>query len=141
MFRGKILTDFPNLFLSHDVEKNDKLILNYFWGEYKHEIFFHYITLYNVGLVDQRYWRFFILEINEKEKISTTLNKRIVALDYAEKTLLVLSSASSDACFCSFTIVIDATVKITSVGFNLVLLISNRIVKVFLQIRGKKKSA
>ena len=141
MFRGKILTDFPNLFLSHDVEKNDKLILNYFWGEYKHEIFFHYITLYNVGLVDQRYWRFFILEINEKEKISTTLNKRIVALDYAEKTLLVLSSASSDACFCSFTIVIDATVKITSAGFNLVLLISNRIVKVFLKIRGKKKSA
>ena len=42
--------------------------------------------------------------------------------------------------FCSFTIVIDAIVKITSAGFSLVLLISNRIVKVFLKIRGRKKN-
>ena len=30
MFNGKSLTDFTNLFSSHDFQKNDKIILEYF---------------------------------------------------------------------------------------------------------------
>ena len=30
MFNGKSLTDFTNLFSSHDFKKNDKIILKYF---------------------------------------------------------------------------------------------------------------
>lgn len=38
-----------------------------------------------------------------KEKISKTLTKYIAALNYADKTLLVLSGASCGVTLCAFT--------------------------------------
>ena len=42
---------------------------------------------------------FFIVEINDRAKMSKPPNKYITALDYADKTLLVLQDARSDASF------------------------------------------
>ena len=42
--------------------------------------------------------------------MSKTLNKYITALDYADKTLLVLSGASSGVSLCSFFTVIGTHV-------------------------------
>ena len=83
---------------------------------------------------------FFITEINGKEKIIQTLSKYITALDYGDKTLLVLSGASNDASLCSFTTVICRPVGIASASISLVFLISSEIVKMFLEtvIRRKK---
>lgn len=68
-----------------------------------------------------------------------TFNKFITALDYAEKTLLVLSSASSGNCLCSLTTIFGTPVGIANASINLVFLISNGIAKMFLKTVGRVK--
>ena len=65
---------------------------------------------------------FFIAKINNREKMSKTLNKYMTTLDYADKALLVLSGASNDVSLCSFTTAIDSPVAITSASICLVFL-------------------
>ena len=67
--------------------------------------------------------------MNDREKVKKTLNKYITALDYADKTFLLLSGANSGVSLCSFTAVIDAPVGVANANFSLVLLIRNGIVK------------
>ena len=82
---------------------------------------------------------FFITKINDRRKISYTLNKCITALDFASKTLLVFlfaGLASSDVSLFSFTTVISALVGIASFSISLMFLVSSEIVK---NIFGKKR--
>ena len=57
---------------------------------------------------------FFIAETNDREKMSKTLNKYSTVLNYAGKTLLVLSEADSCIFQFSFTIVIGTPVGIAN---------------------------
>ena len=52
--------------------------------------------------------------------MSKTLNKCITVLDYTEKTLLVLSGASTGVSLCSFTTIISTLVGIESARTSLV---------------------
>ena len=47
---------------------------------------------------------FFIVAINDRVKISNTINKYITALGYSDKTLLVLTDPSIFVCICSMTL-------------------------------------
>lgn len=71
---------------------------------------------------------FFISEISDREKMSKTLSRNIIALDYADKNFLVLSDESSGISLCSFTTAIGPPSSISQV-----FLISNGIVKMFLK--------
>ena len=85
-------------------------------------------TLYNSdSLESNRYKSFFIL------------SKYIKALDYADKTLIVLPGTSSGVSLCSFTSATSTPVRITSANISLVFLISNGIVKIFLKTMGRKR--
>ena len=55
---------------------------------------------------------FCITEINDGEKMSKTLNKYIIALNYAKKAVLVLSVASGGISLWCFTTVIGTPVNI-----------------------------
>ena len=78
-------------------------------------------------------------EINNRENKSKKLNKYITTLDYADKTLLVSSAASSGVSLCLFTTAIGTPGVIASVSISLVFLISIWIVEIFLETvrRGK----
>ena len=72
--------------------------------------------------------------------MSKTLNKYIRALDYADKTLFVLSVASSVFSLCSFTTVIGAHVGIASATISLAVFICNGIVTMLLKTMGRNKN-
>ena len=72
---------------------------------------------------------FFIAGINNREKMSKTLNYYITAIDYADRTLLVFSGKSSCASIYSFTIANGTPAGIASASISLLFLISNEIVK------------
>lgn len=76
---------------------------------------------------------FFIAEIEQRKKMSDVLNKYITALDYADKILLVLSSASFDCFICSIAAIMSAPVGIVNASISLVLLVRNLILKTFLK--------
>ena len=79
-------------------------------------------------------------EINDGEKMSKTLNKYIVALNYAEKAVLVFPGASSSICLCCFATAIGTLVDIAIAIVGLVFFIINGIIKMFLKTTGKKKT-
>ena len=70
--------------------------------------------------------------------MSKTLNKYIIALDYAEKAVLVFPGASGGISRCCFTTVIGTLVDIAIAIIDLVFLIINGIIKMFLKTTGKK---
>ena len=74
-----------------------------------------------------------------REKVSIVTNKYITALDYAAKTLLVLSAASSGVYLCSFVTVIELPVGIASTIIGLVFLVGNAILRTFLKLMTKKE--
>ena len=82
---------------------------------------------------------FFIAEIEQRKKMSDVLNKYITALDYADKILLVLSSASFDCFICSIAAIMSAPVGIVNASISLVLLVRNLILKTFLKTIWKKR--
>ena len=59
-------------------------------------------------------------EINDREKMSRTLNKNITVLDNADKTLLVLSGAGGDVFLFLFTTVTGTYVAIAGAIIRLV---------------------
>ena len=67
-----------------------------------------------------------------------TFNMYITTLDYADKTLLVSVSASSDVSLSTFNTVIDTLVAIASASINLVYRISNVIFKTLKKVVRKK---
>ena len=74
------------------------------------------------------------------EKMSNTLiNKYSTALDYADKTLMVLSGATSGVSLCLFTTIIGTPVGITSASISLVFLIGNGIVRMYLKTMRRQK--
>ena len=64
----------------------------------------------------------FVDEISEREMMNKTRNNSITALDYADKTLLVLSSASSGVSICSFSTDIGKHVGVASASISLAFL-------------------
>lgn len=83
---------------------------------------------------------FFIVEVNNKEKMRNILSKSITALNYTDKTLMVLSGANSGASFSLFTTVIDLPGGTASLSISLVFLVSKCFVKNVFEINGKKKA-
>ena len=61
------------------------------------------------------------------------ISQHITALNYAEKSLLVLSGASSGVSLFSFTNAISTTVRIASAGINFLFPITKGIFKMFLK--------
>ena len=69
---------------------------------------------YNSDSVESKRCYFVIIEINDREKLSKTINKYIKVLDYAENIFLVSSSANSGVSLFSFITVISTAVGVTS---------------------------
>ena len=63
---------------------------------------------------------YFITEINERGKMSKKRSKYIVAFDYFDKILIVLSATSGGISIISFTSIIGTLAGIASASFSLV---------------------
>ena len=72
--------------------------------------------------------------------MSKALNKYIIALDYAGKTLFAFSGKIKFVSLCSFTTAIVTLLAKASANISLVLHISNGIIKMILTTMRKKKS-
>ena len=70
-----------------------------------------------------------------------TPNKYITALDYAGKTLLLLSVASSGVFLHLFTTITGTPVGNKAASISLVFLISNEVIKMFLKTMNISKIA
>ena len=70
--------------------------------------------------------------------MSVKLSKYIAALDYFDKSLMVLSAISGSISTASFSTVIGRPVGITSVSFSLVFSMSTGIMKKLLKITRNK---
>ena len=83
---------------------------------------------------------YFIAEIRERELMSKNLSKFIASFDYLDKSLIILSVATSSISVASFATAIGAPVGIMSVSCSLAFSITTVSVKWFLKtIRNKKK--
>ena len=71
----------------------------------------------------------FNLEINQRKLCSKKLSKYVVAFDYIDQTLIVLSAASGGVSIISFTIVVGALVEIASASFTLIFSLTTGIIK------------
>ena len=83
---------------------------------------------------------YFIPEIRERELMSKRLSKYIVSFDYFDKSLIVLSVATSSISIASFATVVGAPVGMMSASCSLAFSITTGFVKKFLKTtRNKKK--
>ena len=83
---------------------------------------------------------YFIAEIKERELMSKRLSKYIASFDYFDKSLIVLSVATSSISIASFATVIGAPVGIISASCSLAFSITTGFVKKLLKTtRNKKK--
>ena len=82
---------------------------------------------------------YFIEEINQRKSYSQKLNKYIIAFDYIDKILVVLSATSGGVSIISFSSVIGAPVGIASASFTLIFSLTTGIVKKLLDITKKKE--
>ena len=82
---------------------------------------------------------YFNSEIQERKIMSKKLSTYIVAFNYFEKTLIVLSTTSGVISIISFTGVIGVPVGIESASFSLVFSLTTGIIKKLLEITGNKK--
>ena len=83
---------------------------------------------------------YFIAEIKERELMSKRLSKYIASFEYLDKSLIVLSVATSSISIASFVTVIGTPVGIMSASCSLAFSITTGFVKKFLKtIRNKKK--
>ena len=82
------------------------------------------VPLSATSLNDQQHFRlnkideikdYFVAEIKERELMSKRLSKYIASFDYFDKSLIVLSVTTDSISIASFTAVIGARVRITSV--------------------------
>ena len=81
---------------------------------------------------------FFIAQINNRGKMIRTLNVYVTALNYSDKTLLVLMGASSGVFLCLFTTVIGTPVGREGASISQVLVIGSGIA-IFLKLLKNKK--
>ena len=82
---------------------------------------------------------YFIAEVRERELMSKNLSKYIASLEYLDKSLIVLSVATSNISIASFASTIGAPVGIMSASCSLAFSITTGFVKEFLKTRNKKK--
>ena len=82
---------------------------------------------------------YFIAEVRERELMSKNLSKYIASLEYLDKSLIVLSVATSSISIASFASTIEAPVGIMSASCSLAFSITTGFVKEFLKTRNKKK--
>ena len=83
---------------------------------------------------------YFIAEVRERELMSKNLSKYIASLEYLDKSLIVLSVATSSISIASFASTIGAPVGIMSASCSLAFSITTGFVKKFLKtITNKKK--
>lgn len=105
------------------------------------EIFlqFHNILRFRLSRI-KKIDNFFTAEINNREKMSKTLNNKYASVrEYSGKTLMVLSGSSSGVFLCLFTTIISTPVGKASTSINLLVLISNGIVKMFIKTMNRPK--
>ena len=74
---------------------------------------------------------YFDSEIQERKTVSKKLSKYIVAFDYFDTTLIVLSATSGGIIIISFTSAFGAPVGIASVSFSLAFSLTKGIIKLF----------
>ena len=83
---------------------------------------------------------YFIAEIKERELMSKRLSKYIASFEYLDKSLIVLSVATSSISIASFVTVIGTPVGIMSASCSLAFSITTGFVKKFLKTtRNNKK--
>ena len=82
---------------------------------------------------------YFKFDIKEREAVIKRLSKYIAALDYTDKTLIVLSATSGGISIISFTNVIGIFAGVISVSLTLVFSLTTGIIKKLLKETRKKK--
>ena len=83
---------------------------------------------------------YFNLEINQRKSCSKKLSKYVVAFDYIDKILIVLSKTSGGVCIISSVSVVGAPTGIAGPSFTLIFSLTTGIIKKILSItRNKKK--
>ena len=82
---------------------------------------------------------YFEFEIREREAVIKKLSKYTAALDYTDKTLIVLSAASGGINIISFTNVIGNPAGVISTSLTLVFSLTTGIIKKLLKETRKKK--
>ena len=82
---------------------------------------------------------FFIAKIDDRGNMSRSFNKYTIALHYANKTGGCFFRCKQECFFFSFTTAICTPVDITIASINLVFLVNNSIVKIFLKTMRRKK--
>ena len=82
---------------------------------------------------------YFNLEIQERRILSKKLSKYIAALDYIDKTLIVLSATTGGVSIIYFASVIAAPAGMASASFTLVFSLTTEIIKKVLKIKRNKK--
>ena len=143
MFRGKSLIYFTNLFSPLNFQKNDQVILDYFFNikyenEYESHVYAAKKLHCNQNTLQFRLNRIkeieelFIVEDNGREKMSRKLNKYIKTFNHADKTLLDLLGAKNGVSPPSFSTAIDVPVGILRASVSLAFLLSHGILKCFL---------
>ena len=78
-------------------------------------------------------------EIQERKTMSKKLIKYVVAFDYFDKTLIVLSATSGGISIIYFTSIIGVSVGISSASFSLIFSLTAGIIKKLLKITKNKK--
>ena len=83
---------------------------------------------------------YFNQEINQRKSCSKKLSKYVVAFDYIDKILIVLSKTSGGVCIISSVKVVGAPTGIAGPSFTLIFSLTTGIIKKLLSItRNKKK--
>ena len=107
-----------------------------------------YSDLTTLSLNDQTKFRlnetnkikdYFEFEIKERESVIKKLSKYTAALDYTDKTLIVLSATSGRISIISFTNVIGIPAGVISASLTLVFSLTAEIIKKLLKETRKKK--
>ena len=82
---------------------------------------------------------YFNQEINQGKSYSKKFSKYIVAFDYIDKILILLSATTGGVSIISFTSIVGAPVEMVSASFTLIFSRTTAIVKKLLRITRKKK--
>ena len=83
--------------------------------------------------------KYFIEEINQRKSYSQKFKKYIIAFDYMDKILVVLSATTGGVSIISFSSVIGAPAGIARASFTLIFSLATGIVKKLLDITRKKR--
>ena len=80
------------------------------------------------------------MKINQRKLCCKKLSKYVIAFDYIDKLLILLSATSSGVCIISSASVVEAPVGITGASFTLIFSLTTGTIKKLLIItRNKKK--